>query len=106
MAGSFRAQNFQKSKKFHQLQRKWFNFKPLTPTHPGEAVLGDTGRGREEEGRSKEAGKEEGGRREERGRSKGGGEAGGRTKVRVRELEGRKLSGGGREEGGRGCRRK
>ena len=26
------------------------------------AVLGDTGRGREEEGRSKEAGKEEGGR--------------------------------------------
>ena len=45
MAGSFRAQNFQKSKKFHQLQRKWFNFKPLTPTHTGEAVLGDTGRG-------------------------------------------------------------
>ena len=45
----------------------------------------------EEEGRSKEAGKEEGGRREERGRSEGGGEAGGRTKVRVRELEGRKL---------------
>ena len=90
MAGSFRAQNFQKSKKFHQLQRKWFNFKPLTPTHPGEAVLGDTGMGREEEGRSKEAGKEEGGRREERGRSEGGGEAGGRTKVRVRE--GRKLS--------------
>ena len=66
MAGSFRAPNFQKSKKFHQLQRKWFNFKPLTPcTHPGEAVLGDTRRGREEEGRSKEAGKEEGGRREE-----------------------------------------
>ena len=99
MAGSFRAQNFQKSKKFHQLQRKWFNFKPLTPTHPGEAVLGDMGRGREEEGRSKEAGKEEGGRREERGRSEGGGEAEGRTKVRVRELEGRKLSGG-RKGGG------
>ena len=95
MAGSFRSQNFQKSKKFHQLQRKWFNCKPLTPTHPEEAVLGDTGRGREEEGRSKEAGKEEGGRREERGRSEGGGEAGGRTKVRVRELEGRE--GGGRE---------
>ena len=93
MAGSFRAQNFQKSKKFHQLQRKWFNFKPLTPTHPVglEAVLGDMGRGREEEGRSKEAGKEEGGRREERGRSEGGGEAGGRTKVRIRELEWRKL---------------
>ena len=100
MAGSFRAHNFQKSKKFHQLQRKWFNFKPLTPTHPGEGVLGDTGRGREEEGRSKEAGKEEGGRREERGCSEGGGEAGGRTKVRVRELEGRKLSGG-RKVGGR-----
>ena len=64
MAGSFRAQHFQKSKKFHQLQRKWFNFKPLTPTHSGEAVLGDTGRG----GRRKEAGKEEGGRREERQR--------------------------------------
>ena len=97
MAGSFRAQNFQKSKKFHQLQRKWFNFTLLIPTHTGEAVLGDTGR--EEEGRSKEAGKEEGGRREERGRSEGGGEAGGRTKVRVRELKGRKLSGG--KKGGR-----
>ena len=110
MAGSFRAQHFQKSKKFHQLQRKWFNFKPLTPTHPGEAVLGDTGRGREEEGRSKEAGKEEGGRREERGMSEGGGEAGGRTKVIVRELEGRNLSGGregtkGGAEGGRGRRK-
>ena len=85
MVGSFRAQNVQKSKKFHQLQRQWFNFKPLTPTHPGETVLGDTGRGRQEEGRSTEAGKVEGGRRE------GGGEAGGRTNVRVRELEGRKL---------------
>ena len=108
MAGSFRAQNFQKSKKFHQRQIKWFNFKPLTPTHPGEAVLGDTGRGREEEGRSKEAGKEEGGRREERGMSEGGGEAGGRTKVIVRELEGRNLSGGreGDEWRGGGRRRK
>ena len=102
MAGSFRAQNFQKSKKFHQLQRKWFNFKPLTPTHPGEAVLGDTGRGRDEEGRSKEAGKEEGGRREERGMSEGGGEARGRTKVIVRELEGRNLSGGREGDEGRG----
>ena len=73
VAGSFMAQNFQKSKKSHQLQRKCFNFKPLIPTHPGEAVLGDTGRGREDEGRSKKAGKEEGGRREERGRSEGGG---------------------------------
>ena len=102
MAGSFRAQNFQKSKKFHQLQRKWFDFKPLTPTHSGEAVLGDTGRGREEEGRSKEAGKEEGGRREDRGMSEGGGEAGGRTKVIVRELEGRNLSGGREGDEGRG----
>ena len=42
--------------------------------------------------------KEEG--REERGRREG---AGGRTKVGVRGLEGRKL--GGREEGGRGRRR-
>ena len=72
MVGSFRAQNFQKSKKFHQLQRKGLNFKPLTPTHPGEAVLGDTGRAREEEGRSKEAGREEAVRREEGGREEGG----------------------------------
>ena len=91
MAGSFRAQNFQKSKKIHQLQRKWFNFKPLTPTHPGEAVLGG---GRRKVGVRKLE------RREERGRSEGGGEAGGRIKVRVRELEGRKLSGG-RKGGGR-----
>ena len=77
MAGSFRAQNFQKSKKFHQLQRKWFNFKPLTPTHPGEAVLGDTGRGRRKVGvRKLERRKVEGGRREggvkEEGRQEGG----------------------------------
>ena len=95
MVGSFRAQNFQKSRKFHELPRKWFHFKPLTPTHPGGAVLGDTWRegGKEEEGRSKGAGREEG----ERGRE-GGEEAGGRTKVGVREQEGRKL-GGGREGG-------
>ena len=37
--------------------------------------------------------------------SEGGGEAGGRTKVRVRELEGGSCQEGGREEGGRGCRR-
>ena len=78
MAGSFRAQNFQKSKKFHQLQRKWFNFKPLTPTHPGEAVLGDTGRGgrrkvgvRKLERRKVEGGRREGGVNEE-GRQVGG----------------------------------
>ena len=64
MVGSFRAQNFQKSRKFHELPRKWFHFKPPTPTHPGLAVLGDTRR--EEEGRSKGAGREEG-RREEGG---------------------------------------
>ena len=91
MVGSFRAQHFQKSRKFYELTRKLFHFKPLTPTHPGGAVLYDKGRegGREggEEGRSKEAGREEGGRREDRG----GEEAGGRTKVGVRELEGRKL---------------
>ena len=28
MVGSFRAQNFQKSRKFHELQRKWFHVKP------------------------------------------------------------------------------
>ena len=76
MAGSFRAQNFQKSKKFHQLQRKWFNFKPLTPTHPGEVVLGDTGRGRKVGVRKLERRKVEGGRREggvkEEGRQEGG----------------------------------
>ena len=55
----------QKSMKFHELPRKWFHFKPLTPTHPGGAVLGDTGR--------------EGGRE------------GGRRKVGVRELEERKV---------------
>ena len=78
MAGSFRAQHFQKSKKFHQLQRKWFNFKPLTPTHPGEAVLGDTGRGgrrkvgvRKLERRKVEGGRREGGVKEE-GRQEGG----------------------------------
>ena len=77
MAGSFRAQHFQKSKKFHQLQRKWFNFKPLTPTHPGEAVLRDTGRGgRRKVGvRKLERRMVEGGR-EERGRSEGGARGG------------------------------
>ena len=96
MVGSFRAQHFQKSRKCHELPRKWFHFKPPTPTHPGWAVLGDTRR--EEEGRSKGAGREEGVRRKEGGREKrrrreGGGEARGRTKVGVRRLEGRKLGG-------------
>ena len=71
MVGSFRAQHFQKSRKCHDLQIKWFHFKPLTPTHPGRAVLWNTGR----EGR--------------------------RGKVGVRELEGRKVGGGRREEGRR-----
>ena len=71
MVGSFRAQNFQKSRTCHDLPRKWFNFKPLTPTHPVRAVLGTTGR----EGR--------------------------RRKVGVRELEGRKVGGGRREGGRR-----
>ena len=64
----------QKSRKCHELPRKWFHVKPLTPTHPGGAVLGETGRegGMEEEGRSKGAGREEGGMREE-GRREGGG---------------------------------
>ena len=70
MAGSFRAQNFQKSKKFHQLQKKWFNFKPLTPTHPGEAVLGDTARGRKVGVRKLERRKVEGVKEE--GRQEGG----------------------------------
>ena len=78
MAGSFRAQNFQKSKKFHQLQRKWFNFKTPNPHPPGEAVLGDTGRGgrrkvgvRKLERRKVEGGRREGGVKEE-GRQEGG----------------------------------
>ena len=71
MVGIFRAQNFQKSRKCHDLRRKWFHFKPLTPTHPRSAVLGNTGR----EGR--------------------------RRKVGVRELEGRYVGGGRREEGRR-----
>ena len=71
MVGSFKGQHFQKSRKFHELPRKWF---------PGGAVLGDTGR------------------------------EGGKRLVEVREQEGRKVGGGGREEGvredgGRGCRR-
>ena len=78
MVESFRAHNFQKSRKFHELPRKWFHFKPLTPTHPGGAVLGDTWR------------------------------EGGRRKVGVRELEGRRegrlsyrSKGAGREEAGK-----
>ena len=78
MVGSLRAQNSQKSKKFHQLQRKWFNFKPLSPTHTGEAVLGDRGRGgrrkvgvRKLERRKVEGGRREGGVKEE-GRQEGG----------------------------------
>ena len=73
MVGSFRAHNFQKSRKFHELPRKWFHFKPPIPTHPGWAVLGDTRR--EEEGRSKGAGREEGGNE---GRREGGGREEGR----------------------------
>ena len=65
MVGRFKAHTFQKSRKFHELPIKWFHFKPLTPTHPGGAVLGDTGR--EEEGGNKGAGREEGGRRKEGG---------------------------------------
>ena len=71
MVGSCRAQHFQKSRKCHDLPRKLFHFKPLTPTDPGRAVLGNTGR----EGR--------------------------RRKVCVRKLEGMKVGGGRREEGRR-----
>ena len=73
----------QKSRKFHELPRKWFHFKTLTPTHTGGAVLGDTGReggregGREEECRSKGAGREDGGMREEGRRGEEGGRRGG-----------------------------
>ena len=59
MVGSFRAQNFQKSGKCHDLPRKWFHFKPLTPTHPGRAVLGNTWR----EGRRRVGVRELGGRK-------------------------------------------
>ena len=112
MVGSFRAQHFHKSRKFQELPRKWFHFKPLTPTNPGGAVLGDTGREGEEEGSIMGAGREEDGRREEEEwRREGGWEAGGWTNVGVRELDGRKLGGGRkgegvREEGGRGSRMK
>ena len=71
------------------------SFKTPNPHPPGGAVLGDTGRegGREDEGRSKGAGREEGGMREEKRREgrEGGGEARGRTKVGVMGLEGMKL---------------
>ena len=75
MVGSLRAQHFQKSRKCHELPRKWFHFKPLIPTHPareaGGAVLGETGI------------------------------EGGRRKVGVRELEGRNVGEGGEREEGR-----
>ena len=73
MVGSFRAQHFKKSRKCHELPRKWFHFKPLTPTHRGGAVLGDTWR---EGGRSKGAGREKGVRREEEGGRREAGEGG------------------------------
>ena len=82
MVGSFRARNFQKSWKFHELPRKCFYFKPLTPTHLGGAVLGDTGR--KEEGRSKGAGRAEGGMREEEEGREGGRREGGREPERSR----------------------
>ena len=84
------AQKFQKSRKFHELPRKWFHFKPPTPTHPGWAVLGNTRReggregGREEEGRSKGAGRVGGGRREE-GRREGGAREEGRHEGGLRK---------------------
>ena len=73
MVGSFRAQNFQTSRKFHELPRKLFHFKSITPIHPGGAVLGETWRDgwrmkvgiRELEGREEGGGKEERGRRED-----------------------------------------
>ena len=111
MVVSFRAQILQKSRKCHDLPRKLFHFKPLIPTHPGRAVLGNTGRegGKEEEGRRKIAGREEEGRKV--GGREEGGRRGGRTKVGVRGLDGRKVGVGGgkrgREERGReGGRRK
>ena len=78
MVGSFRAPNFQKSRKFHELPRKLFHFKPLTPTLPGRGRFRGHP-GREERGEewrqdylSKGAGREEaereGGRREKGGR--------------------------------------
>ena len=69
------AQHFQKSRKCHELPRKCFHFKPLTPTHPGGAVVGNTGR----EGR--------------------------RRRVGVRKLEGRNVEGGRIEGGGSEVRR-
>ena len=80
------AQKFQKSRKFHELPRKWFHFKPPTPTHPGWAVLGNTRRegGREEEGRRKGAGRVGGGRREE-GRREGGAREEGRHEGGLRK---------------------
>ena len=72
MAGSFRAQNFQKSKKFHQLQRKLFNFKPLTPPTQERQFYGIRGgRGRRKVGVRKLESRKEGGVKEE-GRQEGG----------------------------------
>ena len=35
MVVSFRAHNFQKFRKFHELPRNLLHLKPITPTHPG-----------------------------------------------------------------------
>ena len=65
VVGSLMAHNIQqKTRKCHELPRKWFHFKLLTPTHPGGAVLGDTGR----EGGSWKGGSWEEGCRREGGR--------------------------------------
>ena len=86
---------------FNPHRTLWLGALGLNITREGQ--FWDTGRegGRDEESRSKGAGREEGGRMQEEGREEregGGREAGGRTKVGVRGLEGRKL-GGRRREG-------
>ena len=64
---SFRAQNFQKSRNFHDLSIKCFHFKPY-PHPPGKASFREHREGgKEEEGRRKRAGREEGGRKKEGG---------------------------------------
>ena len=105
MVGSFRAQHFQKSRKFHELPRKCFHFKPLTPTHPPGrgSFRGHVEGGRRKVGVRELEGRKVGGGRREEGRREGGErEEGGRSKGAGREEAGRK---GVREEEGRGCRR-
>ena len=97
---------------FNPHRTLWLGALGLKITREGQFLGTQGGRegGRDEEGRSKGAGREEGGRMQEEGREERGRRDGGRMrKAGVRVLEGRKVGGcrrkeereeGGRQEGG------